>query len=85
MAASHRIWLQLTMQLMANGSLHTGSVGRVRVNFLGFDWLPAYLKLFQARLPWLLVMVSLLHVGRLMLAISQFVSRNQILYEATFR
>jgi len=29
---------------VANGSLHTGSVGSIRVNFLGFDWLPAYLK-----------------------------------------
>jgi len=31
---------------MANGSLHTISVGRIRVNSLGFDRLPAYLKLF---------------------------------------
>ena len=45
-AASHRIRLRLTIRLMANGSLHTSSVGRVRVNFLGFDRLPAYLKLF---------------------------------------
>jgi len=45
-AASHRIRLRLTIQLMANGNLHTSSVGRVRVNFLGFDRLPAYLKLF---------------------------------------
>ena len=40
-AASHRI----RYRLMANGSLHTGSVARIRVNFLGFDRLPAYLKL----------------------------------------
>jgi len=32
---------------MANGSLHTTSVGRIRVNFLGLDRLPAYLKLFK--------------------------------------
>jgi len=32
---------------MANGSLHTSSIGRIPVNFLGFDRLPAYLKLFQ--------------------------------------
>jgi len=38
--------LRLTIRFMANGSLHTGSVGRIRVNFLGFDRLPAYLKLF---------------------------------------
>jgi len=46
-AASHRIRLRLTIRLMANGSLHTCSVGRTRVNFLDFDRLPAYLKLFQ--------------------------------------
>jgi len=45
-AASHRIRLRLTIRLMANGSLHTSSVMRIRVNFLGFDRLPAYLKLF---------------------------------------
>ena len=45
-AASHRIRLRLTIRLMANGSLHTSSVGRIPVNFLGFDRLPAYLKLF---------------------------------------
>ena len=45
-AASHGIRLQLAIRLMANGSLHTSSVGRVKVNFLGFDRLPAYLKLF---------------------------------------
>ena len=45
-AASHRIRLRLTIRLMANGSLHTSSVGRIRVNFLGFDRLTAYLKLF---------------------------------------
>jgi len=43
-AASHRIRLRLTIRLMANDSLHTGSVGRIRVNFLDFDRLPAYLK-----------------------------------------
>jgi len=43
-AASHRIRFRLTIRLVANGSLHTGSVGSIRVNFLGFDWLPAYLK-----------------------------------------
>jgi len=32
-AASHRIRLRLTIRLMANGSLHTGSVGHTRVNF----------------------------------------------------
>jgi len=46
-AASHRIWLRLTIRLMANGSLHTSSIGRIPLNFLGFDRLPAYLKLFQ--------------------------------------
>jgi len=46
-AASHRIRLRLTIRLMANGSLHTTSVGRIRVNFLGLDRLPAYLKLFK--------------------------------------
>jgi len=45
-AASHRIRLRLTIRFMANGSLHSGSVGRVPENFLGFDRLPAYLKLF---------------------------------------
>ena len=45
-AASHRIRLRLTIRLMANSNLHTSSVGRIRVNFLGFDRLPAYLKLF---------------------------------------
>jgi len=35
--ASHRIRLRLTIRLMANGSLHTCSVGRIRVNFLGFE------------------------------------------------
>jgi len=45
-AAPHRIRLRLTLRLMANGSLHTTSVGRIRVNFLGFDRMPAYLKLF---------------------------------------
>jgi len=45
-AASNRIRLRLTIRLMANGSLHTSSVGRIRVNFLSFDRLPAYLKLF---------------------------------------
>ena len=34
---SHRIRWRLTVRLMANGSLHTGSVGRIRVTFLGFD------------------------------------------------
>jgi len=33
------------IRLMANGSLHTGSFARIRVNFLGFDRLPPYLKL----------------------------------------
>ena len=47
MAASHRIRLRLTIRLMANGSLHTSSVSRIRVNFLGFDRLPPYLKLFH--------------------------------------
>jgi len=45
-AASHRIRLRLTIRIMANGSLHTIFVGRIRVNFIGFDRLPAYLKLF---------------------------------------
>jgi len=31
--ASHRIRLRLTIRLMANGSLHTSSVGRIPVNF----------------------------------------------------
>jgi len=31
---------------MANGSLHTVSVGPIGMNFLGFDRLQAYLKLF---------------------------------------
>jgi len=31
---------------MANGSLHTVSVDPIGMNFFGFDWLPAYLKLF---------------------------------------
>ena len=44
--ASHRIWIWLTIRLMTNGSLHTTSVGRIRVNFLGFNRLLAYLKLF---------------------------------------
>ena len=35
--ASHTIRLRLTIRLMANSSLHTSSVGRIRVNFLGFD------------------------------------------------
>jgi len=48
-AASHRIRLRLTIRLMANGSLHTGSVGRIRVNFLGFDRLPAYFKLVGSK------------------------------------
>jgi len=64
-AASHRIRLRLTIRPMANSSLHTSSIGRIRVNFLGFDRLPAYLKLFSvAGLPVLSVMVFLLHVGR---------------------
>jgi len=41
-AASQRILLRLPIRHMANGSLHTSSVGRIRVNFLGFDRLPAY-------------------------------------------
>jgi len=45
-AASHRIRLRLTIRHMANGSLHTSSVVRIRVNVFGFDQLPAYLKLF---------------------------------------
>ena len=45
-AASHRIRLRLTIRLMANGSLHTVSVGPIGMNFLGFDRLSAYLKLF---------------------------------------
>ena len=40
-AASHGIRLRLTIRIVANGSLHTGSVARIRVNFLGFDRLPA--------------------------------------------
>jgi len=36
-AVSHRIRLRLTIRLMAKGSLHTNSVGRIRVNFLSFD------------------------------------------------
>jgi len=31
---------------MANGSLHTVSVGPIGMNFLGFDRLPVNLKLF---------------------------------------
>jgi len=44
---SHRIRLRLTNRLMANGSLRTCSVGRIRLNFLGFDRLPAYFKLVE--------------------------------------
>jgi len=40
-AALHRIRSRLTIRLMANGSLHTGSVTRIRMNFLGFDRFPA--------------------------------------------
>ena len=36
--------LRLTIRVMANGSLHTGSVDCIRVNFLGFDRLPAYVN-----------------------------------------
>ena len=43
-AASHRTWLRPAIRLMAKGSLHTGSVSRVRVKFFGFDRLPAYLS-----------------------------------------
>jgi len=67
--------LRLTIRLVANGSLHTSSVGRIRVNFLGFDRLPAYLNCFK----------FLLHVRRQPLAMSRIVSRNQILCEAAFK
>jgi len=40
-AASHRIWLRLAIRFIANGSFHTGFVVRIRLNFLGFAWLPA--------------------------------------------
>ena len=42
----HRIRLQLSIRLMAKGSLHTSSIGGIRVNFLCFYRLPDYLKLF---------------------------------------
>ena len=45
--ASHRIGLRLTNRFMANGSLHTCSVGLIRLNFLGFERLPVYLKLVE--------------------------------------
>jgi len=70
---------------MANSSLHTGSVGHIWVNFLGFNRLPANSNCFkQAKLPWLSVTVFLLPVRRLTLAISWFVNRNWILCEAAF-
>jgi len=84
-AASHRIQLRLAIRFMANCSLHTVSVDPIGMNFFGFDWLPAYLKLFYvSRIAWLSVMVFLLHVRRLTLAISRFASRNPILCEAAF-
>ena len=64
--------------MQKTSSFHTSSFGRIRVNFLGFDRLPA-------GFPVLSVMVFLLHVGRLPLAISRIVSRNRILCEAAFR
>jgi len=48
-AASHRIRLQLTIRLMANGSLHTSSVGRIRMNFLGFDRQSGLLKIVLSK------------------------------------
>jgi len=44
---SHRIRLRLAIRLMANGSLHTVSVGPIGMNFLGFDRLPSYLNCFM--------------------------------------
>ena len=50
-AASHRILLWLTIRLMANGSLHTCSVGHIRVNFPSFDRLSGLLKIGLSLVP----------------------------------
>ena len=85
--ASHRIRLRLTIRLMANGSLHTGSVGRIRVDFLVSDRLPAHLKLF-----WVSRIAAA--VGDGVLAAcgktdvghpSRIVSRNRIVRETALR
>jgi len=38
------------IRLMANGSLHTCIIGRIRVNFLGFDRLSGLLKIGVSKL-----------------------------------
>jgi len=45
--ASHRVRLRFTNQFMVNGSLHTCSVGHIRLNFLSFERLTAYLNQFK--------------------------------------